>query len=79
MRGTIGRIRGEVASLHGQLVNLQSTWGGPASAAFQSAATAWHATEQRVNDDLTALNQVLTHAGQTYAETEAANTRLFAR
>ena len=79
MRGTIGRIQGEVAALHGQLANLQATWGGPAAAAFQSAAATWHATEQRVSDDLTALNQVLTHAGQTYAETEAANTRLFAR
>jgi WXG100 family type VII secretion target len=79
VRATIGRIQSEVASLHGQLVNLQSTWAGTAATAFQGAASSWHATEQRVSDDLAALNQALAHAGQTYAETEAVNTRLFAR
>ena len=39
----------------------------------------WHSTEQRVTEDLGAINQALAHAGQQYAEAEAANARMFAR
>ena len=77
MRGSISRIQAEVGAMHGQLVNLQSSWTGPAAAAFQSLATEWRGTQQRVEENLAAINQALTQAGQQYADIEAANTRLF--
>jgi early secretory antigenic target protein ESAT-6 len=78
LRGSISRIQGEVAALHGQLVNLQSSWSGPAAVAFQSLATDWRATQQRVEENLAAITQALAHAGQQYADIEATNARMFA-
>lgn len=79
MRGSISRIQAEVGAMHGQLVNLQSSWTGPAAAAFQSLASEWRATQQRVEENLGAINQALGVAGQQYAEAEAANARMFSR
>lgn len=77
VRGSIARIQGEVQALHGQLSNLQGSWTGQASSAFQSAVTAWKVTEQRVEENLNALNLALGQAGQQYADIEASNARLF--
>ena len=79
VRASIGRIQAEVTALHGQLVNLQGSWTGQAAAAFQAVANNWHSTEQRVTEDLGAINQALALAGQQYAEAEATNARMFAR
>jgi WXG100 family type VII secretion target len=77
VRSTIGRIQSEVTGLHGQLTQLQSSWTGEASTAFSGVVAQWRATEQRVEENLAAINQALTRAGQQYAEIEAANARLF--
>ena len=77
-RSSIGRISAEVATLHSQLTNLQSSWTGGAAAAFQSAVTDWNATQKRVEETLSSINTALTTAGTQYAETEAHNARLFA-
>ena len=77
VRATIGRLQSEVGSLHGQLVQLQSSWTGEAATAFSGVVTEWKATQQRVEENLAAINQGLTRAGQQYAEIEAANARLF--
>jgi len=79
VRASIGRIQSEVAALHGQLVGLQGSWSGPAAAAFQSVVTEWKGTQQRVEDNLAAINQALTFAAQQYAEIESANARMFGR
>ena len=76
-KSTIGRIQGEVDALHGQLTNLQGSWSGPAASAFQGAVVEWKSLEQRVEEVLGAMGTALGHAGQQYAETEAANARLF--
>jgi WXG100 family type VII secretion target len=73
----MGRIQAEVGSLYGQLVNLQGSWSGQAATSFQSVATDWKATQQRVEESLAAINQALTLAAQQYAEIEASNARLF--
>jgi len=78
-RATIGRIQADVASLNGQVTSLEGSWTGQAASAFQAAALQWRGTQQRVEDDLAALNQGLGLAGQQYAETEAANARMFGR
>jgi early secretory antigenic target protein ESAT-6 len=79
VRASISRIQAEVSGLHGQLVNLQGSWSGQAATAFQSVVVEWKATQQRVEENLAAINQALTMAAQQYAEIEASNARLFGR
>ena len=79
VRSTISRIQSEVGGLYGQLTQLQSSWTGEAATAFSGVVGDWKATQQRVEENLAAINQALTHAGQQYAEIEAANARLFVR
>lgn len=76
-RTSIGRIQAEVDGLHGHLINLQGSWTGQASAAFQGVVSEWKATEQRVGEVLTAMSEALGRAGQHYADIELHNARLF--
>jgi len=78
VRATISRIQAESASLSGQLANLQNSWSGQASVAFQGLALDWRATQHRVDETLGAVSQALSVAAQQYAEIEATNARLFA-
>ena len=78
-RAAMGRIQSEVAGLHSQLVNLQSSWTGSAATAFQGVVGDWKATQQRVEESLALINTALAQAGQQYAEVEAQNQRLFLR
>lgn len=79
VQNSISRIQAEVAGLYGQLTNLQGSWTGHAATAFSTVVTDWKATQQRVEENVAAINHALTQAGQQYAEIEAANARLFAR
>ncbi|MBH0129715.1 MAG: WXG100 family type VII secretion target [Rhodoglobus sp.] len=79
VQNSISRIQAEVAGLHGQLTNLQGSWTGQAATAFSTVVTDWKATQQRVEENLAAINSALSQAGQQYAEIEAANARLFSR
>lgn len=79
MHATMGRIQGEVAGLQAQLVDLQGTWQGQAASAFHGLITEWRATQQRVEENLSAIATALAHAGQQYAQTEDANARMFLR
>jgi 6 kDa early secretory antigenic target len=78
VRGSISRIQAEVQGLHGQLTNLEGSWTGQASAAFQGLVSEWRATQIRVEENLAGINLALGQAGQHYAEIEASNARLFA-
>lgn len=77
VRSSMGRIQAEVDSLLSQLVNLQSSWSGPAASAFQGVVTEWRGTQQRVEEALDTINVALGHAGQQYADIESSNARLF--
>jgi early secretory antigenic target protein ESAT-6 len=77
VRAAVGRIQAEVSGLHGQLVNLQSSWTGPAASAFQGVVGEWRATQQRVEENLAAINASLARAGQLYSDAEEQNARLF--
>lgn len=79
VRASMERIQSEVSGLHGQLTNLQASWTGQAASAFQGVIADWRATQQRVEESLAAINHALSLAAEQYAQTEAANTRLFAR
>jgi 6 kDa early secretory antigenic target len=78
VRGSISRIQAEVQGLHAQLTNLEGSWTGQASAAFQGVVSEWKATQIRVEENLGRINLALGQAGQHYAEIEASNARLFA-
>ncbi|WP_175957465.1 WXG100 family type VII secretion target [Schaalia sp. Marseille-Q2122] len=71
-------IRAEVASLMADLVNLQGTWAGAASASFSDCVTQWQATQAQVESALTAIGTQLGTAASVYAEAEAQSTALFA-
>ena len=77
VQASIGRIQSEVAALRGRLGDLQSSWGGQASIAFQSVVTDWGSTQQRVEESLGAISGALGQAGRQYAEIEESNARLF--
>ncbi|MET0990371.1 MAG: WXG100 family type VII secretion target [Glaciihabitans sp.] len=79
VRASISRIQGEVGGLHAQLLNLQGSWTGQASSAFQTVVLDWKATQQQVEQSADSLNAALGQAGQQYAEVEQANAGLFAR
>lgn len=79
VRTSIGRIQSEVAGLYSQLTNLQGSWTGQAATAFGAVVTDWKVTQQRVEENLAAINRALTQAGQQYADIESANARLFTR
>ncbi|WBU37857.1 WXG100 family type VII secretion target [Homoserinibacter sp. YIM 151385] len=76
-QATIGRIQQEVGGLHGQLSDLQSSWTGDASAAFQAILADWTATQRRVEESLSGIATALGSAGRQYAEVEQHNARLF--
>ncbi|MCL2786913.1 MAG: WXG100 family type VII secretion target [Micrococcales bacterium] len=75
---SIGIISSEVASLMGQLRNLQGSWTGAAHNAFASVAEQWQSTQQQVETCLTQINAALAAAGSTYAAAEDQAMRLFA-
>ena len=79
IRATMERLEAEANGLCSQLTSLEGSWTGQAAVAFQSVVAEWRATQQRIEENLAALNQALTVAGQQYAEIEQANTRLFTR
>ncbi|WP_167138454.1 WXG100 family type VII secretion target [Diaminobutyricimonas sp. TR449] len=76
-RASIARLEADVAALHGQLGAAQGSWTGAAATAFQSAATEWYGTEQRVVENLSALTRALAHAAQTYSDIEHQNAQMF--
>ena len=77
IRGTVDRIQGESQAMLGQLVQLQSTWTGQASAAFQETVERWRATQRQVEEALAAVTLALESAGRHYADAEVTNAALF--
>jgi 6 kDa early secretory antigenic target len=79
VRAAMGRIQGEVSGLHSQLVALQGSWTGQASAGFQGVVTDWKATQTRVEESLGAIGHALDLTARHYAEVEAQAVQLFRR
>ncbi|MCB4207834.1 WXG100 family type VII secretion target [Arthrobacter sp. UM1] len=78
VQGTIARVQSEVNQMQSSLQGLQDSWGGSASAMFQTLIGEWRATQSRVEESLAHINAALSEASRTYAETEARNAALFA-
>ena len=79
IRSSIDRVQSETSALHGQLAALQDSWSGQAAVAFQSLFQHWRTAELQMQESLAEISQALNFAGQQYADTEAANARLFSR
>lgn len=77
VRGSIERIRAEVATMARSLQELESTWSGQAASSFQGLLIDWRGTQTRVEASLESINTALSTAASQYAQTEQANTRLF--
>lgn len=77
VRGTIDRVQGETNAMMSQLMQLQASWTGSASVAFQGVVDQWRATQRQVEDALAGINTALAAAGRQYAETEQATMSLF--
>ncbi|MTE23419.1 WXG100 family type VII secretion target [Microbacterium sp. ZXX196] len=65
------RLRAEVALLMGRIHQLEATWQGGASQAFQGLAAEWQAVQARVEEGLQHLAQRLQAAGTGYQQAEA--------
>lgn len=74
---TVEAIRTEVAALHNQLLAMQSSWTGGASAAFTDVLSTWSATATQVNAALDHIQLALRSAAANYADTEAATMAMF--
>lgn len=77
IRATGDRLQGETASMLAQLTQLQTTWTGSASVAFQSVIDRWRAAQLEVESALADISGALGVAGQHYAETELNAANLF--
>ena len=77
MRSTVDRVRSECAALHSQLSELQGSWTGSASAAFQGVVAEWRSTQQRVEESLASINTALDRSVQSYVDVEQQNAALF--
>ncbi|MCI6585459.1 MAG: WXG100 family type VII secretion target [Mobiluncus porci] len=71
-------VSAQVSAMMANLVNLQSTWTGNASGAFESLAQQWRATQATVEDNLRQIGLQLDTASQTYAQAETTAASLFA-
>ncbi|PRZ13725.1 WXG100 family type VII secretion target [Nesterenkonia sandarakina] len=77
VEATLGRIQTDVSSMESQLRQLQESWKGSASAAFQDVLTQWRSTQVQVEQSLASVRQAMASASSQYEETESANTRMF--
>lgn len=77
IRATGDRVQSETASMLAQLTQLQGTWTGTASVAFQSVVERWRAAQRELDAALTDISSALATAGEQYAQTEAATAGMF--
>ncbi|SBS69901.1 WXG100 family type VII secretion target [uncultured Microbacterium sp.] len=77
VRATSDRLQGETAAMLAQLTQLQGSWTGAASVAFQGVVERWRAAQRDLDAALADINAALASAGVQYAETESAAAGLF--
>jgi len=73
----IQTIQSDVDAMMHQLTELQSSWTGEASNAFQGIVGDWRATQRRVEESAVHITTALGRAGAQYAEIERSNAELF--
>ncbi|GEK87228.1 WXG100 family type VII secretion target [Microbacterium aerolatum] len=76
-RGTIERLRSESQALKAQLTQLQSSWTGAASAAFQGCNDQWAAAQLHVEQVLDSIGVALGSAATQYSDADQYSASLF--
>ncbi|MGW8484543.1 WXG100 family type VII secretion target [Microbacterium sp. NPDC055903] len=76
-RGTVDRLQAESAALAAQLAQLQSSWTGSASAAFQACGEQWRIAQQQVEQALASISTALGTAATQYADADQYSASLF--
>lgn len=76
-RATIERLRSESATLMAQLRDLQSSWVGNASHAFQVCAEQWQGAQLYVEQVLDSVGTSLGSAATQYADADQYSASLF--
>ncbi|KQZ22689.1 WXG100 family type VII secretion target [Microbacterium sp. Root553] len=74
---TMQRVQSESAVLMSQLSQLQSSWVGTASAAFQSCADQWRGAQLHVEQALESIGHSLGSAATQYADADQYSASLF--
>ncbi len=84
LQSAVGAVRSEIDAvqthsnqLTTQLNNLEVSWQGQASAAFQSVVEQWRATQKQVEDAINNINTALSSAANYYGTTEQDVIRMF--
>lgn len=76
-RSTAERLQAETAALTAHLAQLQASWTGGASAAFQACAEQWRGAQAHVEQALTSISSALASAASHYTEAEQYSAGLF--
>ncbi|WP_243224636.1 WXG100 family type VII secretion target [Microbacterium sp. CIAB417] len=76
-RGTVERLQAESTALAAQLTQLQSSWTGNASAAFQACGEQWRAAQLHVEQVLSSISTALGTAAAQYADADQYSASLF--
>lgn len=76
-KATVERLRAESQTLKAELVQLQSTWSGSASVAFQECGEQWAAAQMQVEQVLESIGTALAAAANQYREADLYTTSLF--
>ncbi len=76
-RATMERLQSESAALTAQLMQLQSSWVGTASNAFQSCAEQWRGAQLHVEQALESIGTALGSAATQYADADQYSASLF--
>jgi early secretory antigenic target protein ESAT-6 len=77
VRATGDRLQSDTAAMHAQLTQLQGSWTGSASVAFQSVIERWRAAQRELEGALTDIGTALGHVGTQYAQTELSAAGVF--
>ncbi|MFB7252036.1 WXG100 family type VII secretion target [Microbacterium sp. NPDC056234] len=76
-RGTVERLQAESTALAAQLTQLQSSWTGNASAAFQTCGEQWRSAQLHVEQALASISVALGNASRNYDDADAYSASLF--
>jgi len=72
------QIEDLINQLRATATNTQSEWKGSASSAFEGAMSDWNVAANKIHQAATSIGAATQTAGVNYADTESANTRMFA-
>ena len=76
-RATVERVRTDSATLMAQLTQLQSSWTGSASQAFQLCAEEWRGAQLHMEQVLDSISSALGSAATQYSDADQYSASLF--